>query len=543
MNRFSLAFAGLWIMVMVSATSSAQQQSRRAQLSDSAASLFTTSGDCVACHNNLITPAGEDVSIGVMWRSTMMGNSARDPYFQAGVRRETMDHPSLAAEIQDECAGCHMPMLQRAAHADGRQADIFAQLPIRAGDDRRDHQLAADSVSCSVCHQIANRDLGTRASFNGRFALEPPVAAGRRPIFGPYTVDAGRTRVMHSVTRFAQAEAPHIRESALCATCHTLYTTARAANGAVVGELPEQMNFQEWQHSAFNAERRSCQSCHMPAVQQPMRVASVLGQDREGLSRHLFVGGNFFVLRMLNRFRTELGIEALPSELEATTRATLRQLEAETASVAVRVSRAGERLVADVTVTNLTGHKLPTGYPSRRAWLHVVARDRAGQTVFESGAIGPDGAIAGNDNDAAPNGFEPHYDQIDRPDDVQIYESIMAAPGDVVTTGLLQATHYLKDNRLLPRGFDKGTAPADIAVHGGALSDPTFAGGGDRLRYLLPGTAATVDVELCYQPIAFRWAQNLRSYDAPEPKRFTGYYAEMAPAASTVVARQTVGID
>ena len=41
---------------------------------------------------------------------------------------------------------------------------------------------------------------------------------------------------------------------------------------------------------------------------------------------------------------------------------------------------------------------------------------------------------------------------------MQIYESIMGTPAGAPTTGLLQATQYLKDNRLLPRGFDKRTA-------------------------------------------------------------------------------------
>src|SRR5882672_11376889 len=53
-------------------------------------SLFTPSENCVACHNVLTTPSGEDVSIGATWRSTMMANSGRDPYWQAGVRRETI---------------------------------------------------------------------------------------------------------------------------------------------------------------------------------------------------------------------------------------------------------------------------------------------------------------------------------------------------------------------------------------------------------------------------------------------------------------------
>ena len=52
----------------------------------------------------------------------------------------------------------------------------------------------------------------------------------------------------------------------LCATCHTLTTEAFDADGNVVGSLPEQVPYQEWQHSAFVAEEVGCQSCHMPAV-------------------------------------------------------------------------------------------------------------------------------------------------------------------------------------------------------------------------------------------------------------------------------------
>ena len=116
---------------------------------------------------------------------------------------------------------------------------------------------------------------------------------------------------------------------------------------------------------------------------------------------------------------------------------------------------------------NLTGHKLPTAYPSRRTWLHVTVRDRNGRPVFESGAITPTGLIQGNDNDADATKFEPHYTEIRQPDQVQIYESIMGDPAGAPTTGLLTAVRYLKDNRLLPRGFDKATADADIQVVGG----------------------------------------------------------------------------
>src|SRR6185436_8756827 len=103
---------------------------------------------------------------------------------------------------------------------------------------------------------------------------------------------------------FEQEEAPHVRESELCATCHTLITEAIGPDGKAIGALPEQMNYQEWRHSSFFGEQRSCQSCHMPVAPGPVRIASVLGDYRESLSRHTFVGGNAFMLRLMNRYRS-----------------------------------------------------------------------------------------------------------------------------------------------------------------------------------------------------------------------------------------------
>ena len=537
------AAVALWVFVVMLALPGAQAPaSTTAPANHAAMPLFAHSTDCVACHNQIVTADGTDVSIGTSWRSTMMANAARDPYWLAGVRRETIDHPKHAAAIQEECAACHMPMAERMSEAAGHQVDVFAQLPfsdLNLSDERR---LASDGVSCTVCHQIAKDKLGTPESFNGEFVVAGPNAAGVRQVQGPYAIDAGRRRIMQSVTGYEQVEAPHIKQSELCATCHTLITEAFGPDGTVIGRLPEQMNYQEWQHSAFNAEKASCQSCHMPRSTGPVRIASVLGDYRDGLSQHAFVGGNAFMLRLFSRYRAELGVEALPSELAATAAATVRQLQQDTATLTVgRPELSGGSLAFDVNVKNLTGHKFPTGYPARRTWLHVAVRDGSGRAVFESGAIGADGAIAGNDSDADATRFEPHYEEISRPDQVQIYEPILGDPAGKPTTGLLTATQYLKDNRLLPRGFDKATAQADIAVHGGARSDADFTGAGDRVRYRVPMAGATgpftVDVELRYQSIGYRWATNLEKYDAAEPKRFVGYYRANAQSSSELVAR------
>jgi hypothetical protein len=500
--------------------------------------LFAHSAGCVACHNQIVSAAGEDVSIGASWRSTMMANSARDPYWQAGVRRETIDHPQHAEAIQAECASCHMPMTQKAAERSGHPSGVFRNLP-GGGASAADRQLASDGISCTVCHQIGPERLGTADSFNANFVIVPPVN-GVRQVEGPYAIDKGRQRIMRSVTGYDAVEAPHLRQSELCASCHTLITQALGPDGQVIGRLPEQMNYAEWRHSAFAEERRSCQSCHMPRAEGPVRISSVLGDYRDGLSRHLFVGGNAFMLRILNRHRDDLEVAALPAELEATAQATLRQLRHDTATVAVHdLIATGRTLSATIDVSNLTGHKFPTGYPARRAWLHVTVLDRGGRAVFESGAAGADGAIAGNDHDGGA-GFEPHYEEITSPDQVQIYESILGDADGRPTTGLLSATRYLKDNRLLPRGFDKATADPDVGVFGGAALDPDFAGSGDRVRYRVevpPDQGPyTVRVELRYQTIGYRWAHNLDGYDAPEPRRFRGYYADLAKFSAELVA-------
>ena len=538
-----LAAAVVWssaLLVVDVSAGRGQSEGRDGQNRGPAAAnapMFAPPGDCLACHNNLVGPAGEDVSIGASWRGSIMANAARDPYVLASVRREILDHPSLDAEIQDECAACHLPAERQAAKAAGRHARVFRH---DGGEDAAPLEAAArDGVSCTVCHQISDERLGARESFNGNFVVAAPLANGRRRAFGGFVPDRGRSRVMHSVTGFVQEQAAHVRQSELCATCHTLVTTARGPDGAIVGSLPEQMPYQEWRHSAFDDEGRSCQSCHMPRVNGPVRVASVLGEERPGLARHTFLGGNAFMLRLMNRFRDELGMEATSQELEAAARGTVRQLEEETATIGIeRAAMAGDTLELDVVVRNLAGHKFPTGYPSRRAWIHVTATDGRGRTVFESGRVSANGLVEGNASDAGVDAFEPHHEQITRADQVQIYESIMGTLAGAPTTGLLQATQYLKDNRLLPRGFDKRTAAAEIAVVGGAAADPDFTGETDRVRYRVAAAGAvSITAELLYQPIGYRWARNLASYDAAEPRRFVRYYDAVAAASSTVVAR------
>jgi hypothetical protein len=144
--------------------------------------------------------------------------------------------------------------------------------------------------------------LGTRASFVGGFKIDTNLGPGERHEYGPFEIDMGHTTIMRSSATFQPKETKQvIRSSELCATCHTLLTKALDAQGNVIGELPEQVPYQEWQHSEYK-ETKSCQACHMPVVEEQVPITSVFGEPREGFSRHTFVGGNFFMQRILNPF-------------------------------------------------------------------------------------------------------------------------------------------------------------------------------------------------------------------------------------------------
>jgi hypothetical protein len=506
--------------------------------------LFHTADQCMACHNQITAPSGEDISMGFAWRSSMMGNAGRDPYWMATVRRETLDHPSAVAAIEDKCTVCHLPMARTMAVAEGAQATAFENFPVTGSGGPYTH-LAVDGVSCTVCHQIQDRNLGGRESFTGGYAIDKITPMGERWVYGPSEVDEGRTRVMRSSSEFLPRESVHIQSAEFCASCHTLFTHALNPDGEEVGELPEQTPYLEWKHSAY-AGNTTCQDCHMPVVEGEASVTGVLPHPRRDVSRHTFQGGNFFMPRMLNRYRSELGVAALPQELEATARLAAENLATQSAVLRVDPVLSDGRLTVDVSIESLVGHKLPSGYPSRRAWINLAVLDANGRTVFESGAFQADGSITGNINDTDATRFEPHYTEITSHDQVQIYENIMVDHAEVVTTGLLQGVRYIKDNRLLPDGFDKATAPADVAVHGAALADPDFFGGADVVRYVVHVGAApgpfTVEAGLWYQPIGYRWARNLAEYPTEESARFVGYFDSMAASSAALVAKDAATV-
>lgn len=530
---------------------------------------FSGSKTCEACHDDpstgenrvMVDSMGRDLSLGKAWQSSMMANATRDPYWMAVVATEMHLYPHLVDTMNDVCTRCHAPMANERGRRIGEPLQIFDKtneagetVPglLSLDDTSVAFNHAMDGVSCTLCHQMADDgNLGTPAGMTGGFFVEQYTEENiaDRPAYGQYAdPDVG---YMKSLSNYTPLYGAHTGSSEMCATCHNLTTQAVDTDGNPVeptAHFPEQMAYTEWENSIFaddGSTPRSCQDCHMPKVEGavPIAVAGAGDTVRENFAEHTLLGSNTVMLKLLDQYRTELGIDDDIDFEEAIVRN--RQFLASSAEVAVKSwERTDEELSLVVEVQNKTGHKLPTGYHSRRAFLHVLVTDASGQTLYENGKVDDDGKIAGVVEDNDPEFYEPHYNVITEPTQVQVYQAIMGNSDGHLTHSLLNGKNYLKDNRLTPAGFDKTQAPDEVSVAGNAANDPNFDMGVDVVNYRIPLSTGSVNVlvELLYQPISFGHARHLFSFSSkvPQVNEFRSMFQNVELKTETIAATELV---
>jgi mono/diheme cytochrome c family protein len=501
--------------------------------------LFATSGICGPCHTGLIDDGGNDVSIETAWRASMMANAARDPFWLAVVEAEVGANPERRSEIEGNCSTCHMPMASFSDKFLGRQPNILEGGYLDSANAM--HNMALDGVSCSLCHQVRAEGLGSASSYDGGYQIDTTTRMGARSVYGPYTVDPDQSDLMQTASGFVPIQGLHLAQAEMCATCHTTFTPEAPGGTAPVAV---DASYFEWFYSDYRYSQ-SCQDCHMPDAYRGARIAVTSRFPRSPFAEHTFTGGNAAMLRVMRAFGEPLGVTASDQAFDVSVAQTEELLGSDTADVKFENARlSGSRLTVDIVVESITGHKFPTGFPSRRAWLHIVIADSAGQVRFESGAVGQDGAIVGDDNDVDQASVEPHYEAIVSSDQVQVYEAILRDGAGRPTTGLADAVGYVKDNRLLPTGYDEDAPNQAIAVYGRAQDDKDFIGGSDRIQLSVdlgdaPGPFS-LSVELLYQPVGYRWLESLRSLSFPDAAQFLEYFSSVT--RTDLVASQTIEI-
>lgn len=500
---------------------------------------------CDRCHTAgqvaMRDSRGRDISPVAEVRASMMGLAARDPYYLAALEREVAANPGAASAIEAICLRCHAPV----GATEARGALTLGDLVAGEGDAAA---LGREGIGCAGCHALDPDGLGEERTL-GRPALRED-----RISFGALPAPLAEAMVVMSNTR--PVGAPHVSQSRLCASCHTVLVRRLDERGAPIGEeLAEQATYLEWRNSEFQdevapagARATTCQGCHMPATEDELGrgapIATAISTRppdapvREGYRRHALRGGNAYLLERLAANAAWLNAGASAAELAGAASATLEFLQR-----SARLEIAGGREALAVTVVNETGHKLPTGYPSRRMWLHVVAVDDRGAAVFESGRFDErSGALldgAGRRLDG-PGAILAHRTSIDSADHPIVWEAVPVDARGRRTHLLLGTAAFAKDNRILPAGWRADHPDAGRTRAIGTGGDPDFAPGRDTVTFRLPAAARTVRVQLLYQPIPPETIESYEPRDGAAAARFRRIAAE--PPRPHLLARATYAL-
>ncbi len=426
------------------------------------------------------------------WSGSMMANSARDPLFWAAVDIANQDVPGVG----EFCIRCHSPrgwLEGRSSEPDG---SALLGSPGEAGGD-------FEGIDCHFCHRMYEGPEGEPFLQNGQYWVDvgdPAISFGG-PMRGPYADALPPHEFVYSEFH---------TKSEFCAVCHDLanpLVNLKDETGADTGLLfPEQLTYTEWLQSDFPAQGTECQACHMADVSG--FACTFQNPLRPDIAKHELAGANVFMSGVLKNL---YGISL--DRVEAYDRAinlSLDQLQNRSAELALAVpSRhpgAGS-VTANVRVTNLTGHKLPTGYPEgRRMWLSVIVQDGLGGTLYESGAY---------DDSTATLHADP---------DLVVYETSHGIHGSGPSFHLVLNDRIYFDNRIPPAGFrpDARTQPVGYAYP--VQPDGSLAHWDDRaFPFDIPeGTTGpiTVTASLWYQTASRAYIEFLRDENTSGPDPF-----------------------
>ena len=412
--------------------------------------------------------------------------------------------------------------------------------------------LALDGVSCVACHQQAT---SAGSAFSGELEFDSLT------IYGPYGAgkdDAPLQQApMQLYTPYQNIQyGAHLDGSEACAGCHSLVTQTADIEGNLTGQdYVEQATYHEWLNSAFADDGetpRDCQDCHMPLVDGGVIIAS--GQaslgPRAPFRKHILVGGNVQMLEIMRDNTELLGLAASEAQFDSTLAWTRQLLRQETVGLQVLQAEWVDGLgTLTLEVANKAGHKFPSGYPARRAWIEVVAK-QGSDTLWHNGRWSQGGFLHGVD-EGGLEAFEPHFDVISQEDDVQVYELVAVDVTGAPTNLLERAASSAKDNRLLPLGFSFDHAVYDTTrVEGQALSDSDFtenSGAGkdlvtyDMVAELPLGSNVDVDVRVWYQAMPPRWVNPMFDIQDSTIQAFQELF-ESQGAAPELVSELTLSI-
>jgi len=467
---------------------------------------------CAPCHANY-DPSVEPY---FNWSGSMMSQASRDLLFEACMTVANQDAPDSG----DLCLRCHLPrgwLRGRSVPTDGSQ------------------MLSTDmtGVACDLCHRLVDPFYvpGTSPPVDQDIInslVNPPVNFGN----GMFIVDpngARRGPFANADTGHAVLISPFHREAALCGTCHDVSNPAfeRDGSGNFVPNpmdapatsfsahtlMPIERTYSEWFYSDYNTVAGvvapqfsgnkdfvgACQDCHMRDVTgKGCNLAEA--PERTDLPLHDMTGGSTWLPSLLpSLYPGEVDPTAIQAGIDRA-----RYMLQNAASLAAEQN--GTTL--DITVTNETGHKLPTGYPEgRRMWLNVKFYDDAMNLLGESGVWDSATGILLADSALKVYETKPGLDGTTAP-------LVGVDPGP--SFHFVLNNKIFKDNRIPPRGFTN----SNYAQFGGSPVGHAYADGQywDVTTYTVPAGATSAQITLYYQSTSKEYVQFLRDENVTDTK-------------------------
>jgi hypothetical protein len=466
----------------------------------------------------------------------MMAQSARDPIFHAAMTIANQD-------VNDSgtlCIRCHMPggfIQGRAMPADGSAL---------IDDD-------FDGVSCDICHRMVDPVYSTNNPFEDIDILADLANSGDLPwqaANGSYIIDEYAVRrgpldddVIQNMHGVDMLTSPHHEEAAFCGACHDLSNPvlslqadgtfmpnamgAAHPTGDIHEMMPEQRTYSEWLNSSFAQPEgvvfedgrftdnnggnavNSCQDCHMPDNPGALCVFWEIEEVglRDHIPEHSFVGANSWVLGAVRNLYddNETGLSDESMALAHSRTETFMQKASD-----MELSQESNQL--NVRITNMTGHKLPTGYPEgRRMWLNIKFLDASGSLIEERGMYDWVTADLVEDDTKV---YEPKYGM------TQEMAKITNLPAGESFHLVLNNT-LLFDNRIPPMGFTNAnfeaiqSAPVGYTYADGQYWDDTL--------YDIPTGATQAVATLYHQTSTKEYIEFLRDANTTDDKGQIAY--------------------
>ena len=444
---------------------------------------FAKVEQCKMCHAQTNNGSADPF---LSWQSSMMSQAARDPIFRASLAIANQDIEGVG----EFCLRCHAPrgwLEDRSKPADGKALN----------------KEDMHGVSCVVCHQFID-PLSNEAKElienippgygNAMMAVDP-----ENIVRGPY--DDSKGAMPH------QTEKSEFHASGnLCGTCHDISNPLQSKD--IMTEPPHtfghiERTYSEWSLSDYARQGQSCQSCHYKQVEGGGQATRFANQHRGYFVTHGPVGGSIWAQDVTLMFWGNKELDSKAIDL-GKKRALTQLREAATLSLVP-----AESTKAILRVTNLTGHKLPTGYPEgRRMWLNIKFLNSEGTVLKEIGKYGLKEDTLLDKPVKVPTILDPEV--------ARVYECIPAISDKQAekynkTPG--KSFHFVlndiiaKDNRIPPKGFNNSqfdehlSAPVDAAYEDGQYWDD--------VELELPADCKKIVVNLLYQSVSWEYLKFL----------------------------------